>query len=91
MTIVFLLLALIVAIGAIIFALANPGIITVSLLAWKFDTSLAVVVIIAFALGVLVTVLVLLPGLIKSRYRLSVHKKTIKDLQKTLPKPEPEE
>jgi len=90
LVIVFLVLGLIIAISAIIFALQNPAIVTVSFMAWQFEQSLALVLLIAFMAGALTLGLVLLPGIIKRSRRIAVQNKRIKELAKTLPQDEQE-
>ena len=90
LVIVFLVLGLIIAISAIIFALQNPDIVTVTFLAWDFEQSLALVMLIAFVAGVVTLALVLLPGIIKRSRRIAVQNKRIKELAKTLPQDEQE-
>jgi putative membrane protein len=64
---IFLILALVIALIAVIFALQNTASIAVSFLFWKFTGSLALVLIISLAAGVLITLLALSPGLLRGR------------------------
>jgi uncharacterized integral membrane protein len=88
MIVIFLILALLVLIAALVFALGNPGIIEVTLLLWRVETSLTVVVLVAFGVGALVMAFLLLPSLIKTRIESSSRGKTIKSMEKALPKTE---
>ena len=81
---IFLILALVVAIVAVIFALQNPAAVTISLLFWQFQGSLALVLLIAVTLGVLISLLVSVPTVIRRTRSLSAQKKTIADLQSQL-------
>lgn len=51
------LIALVVAIGAVAFALQNDVPVSVTLLVWRFDSALAMVLLLAAALGALVVAL----------------------------------
>ncbi len=79
-----LIIALLIAIVAVIFALQNTAMITVAFFAWQFEQSLALVLIITVILGVLIGVLTILPGSIRSRWRVSNQKKKLDVLEKSL-------
>ena len=85
MIVLMLIAALLIAIVAVIFAIQNPGFVTVTFVAWKFDTSLTLLLLIALAVGALVMLFITLPGSIRLRYQIATHKRTIKDLQKDQP------
>jgi len=76
-----LIVAIIVAISAVIFALQNAVPITVSFLTWKFESSLALVLLITIALGVIMSLLVSVPSMIKTRKMISGQKKKIQELE----------
>ncbi len=61
----FLILALLIAIGAVIFALQNPGYLTLRFGPYQTEQSTALVVLISFALGVLVGLLASIPSRLK--------------------------
>jgi len=61
----FLILSLIIAILAVIFALSNPGYVTLRFGPYQTEQSTALVVLVSFALGVLVGILATIPGRIK--------------------------
>lgn len=82
MVILLLLVALVVSIAAVIFAVGNPGVVNITILTWQLNTSLTLLVLVAFALGFVVALMLLLPGMIRLRYRVAVHKKEIKGLKK---------
>lgn len=79
-----LIVGIIIAILAVVFALQNAVPITVSFLVWKFESSLALVLLIAIALGILMSLLVSVPSMIKRRGMISSQKKKIKQLEKSL-------
>ena len=81
---VFLVLGLIIAVVAVIFALQNTAAVTVSFFIWQFDQSLALVLLLAVALGVLIVVLTLLPTVIREKWQLSGRRKKIDALGKNL-------
>ncbi len=81
---IFLVVALIIAILAVIFALQNPMPITVSLLAWQFEGSLALVLLIALTLGVLISLLVSVPTVIRRNRAITAQRKTIRELESRL-------
>jgi len=81
-----LIVAIIVAILAVVFALQNAVPITVSFLTWRFESSLALVLLITLALGILMSLLVSVPSMIKRRKMISSQKKEIQELEKSLPR-----
>lgn len=85
---VFLVFALLISLFAVVFAVQNTAMVTVSFLMWDFDNSLAVVILLTVFTGVLISILMSLPGWIKNRvYLMSVRKKN-KDLETKLTKQE---
>jgi uncharacterized integral membrane protein len=79
-----LIVAIIVAILAVVFALQNAVPITVSFLTWRFESSLALVLLITFALGILMSLLVSVPSMIKRKRMISNQKKEIQELESSL-------
>jgi len=77
----FLITALIIAILAVVFALQNADIILVTFLIWKFEGSLALILLLTFATGVIVSLLILLPRIIKRSLIALNQKKRIKELE----------
>jgi lipopolysaccharide assembly protein A len=80
----FLIVALGLAILTVIFALQNSIPVGVTFLGWKFEGSLALVLMVTFALGVLVSLLVSIPAIIKRRSAISNQKKKIEELENRL-------
>lgn len=70
MVVVFLILALIIAILAVIFALQNASVVMVSVFSYSFEGSLALVLLLTFAAGSVAGILLLLPSVIKMMFRL---------------------
>ncbi len=79
-----LVLSLLIAVLAVVFALQNPQFMEVNLLFARTEGSTALVLIITFAIGVLVGLLSTLPGRIRDRRR-------IKSLEKAQPKKAPDD
>ena len=64
----FLILGIVFAIGAVTFALQNSVPVTVIFAFWRYDSSLAVVLLVALALGALIAGLVSTPSVIKGQW-----------------------
>lgn len=64
----FLILGIVFAIGAVTFALQNSAPVTVVFALWHYDSSLAVVLLIALGLGVVIAALVSTPSVIKGQW-----------------------
>ena len=82
--VLFLVLALAISILAGIFALQNSVPITVSFLLWEFEGSLALVLLCTFALGVVVSLLVSAPAMIRKRLAVANQNRRINELEKRL-------
>ena len=63
-----LILAIVFAIGAVSFALQNNVPVTIVLAYWRYDSSLAVVLLVALGLGALIAGLVSTPSVIKGQW-----------------------
>lgn len=79
-----LIVAIIVAILGVVFALQNAVPISVSFLTWRFESSLALVLLITLALGILMSLLVSVPSMIKTKKIISNQKKKIQELESSL-------
>jgi len=79
-----LILALAFAIVAVIFALQNTEVVTVAFFSLSYEGSLALVILVAVALGILIGVLVMAPGNIKNRISSSRNRKKIGSLEASL-------
>jgi lipopolysaccharide assembly protein A len=84
MATVYLILALVIAIIAVIFALQNTAIITIGFFVWKVTGSLSLVLLVTLAIGVLIGLLFLAPSAVKSSFQVSGHRKRITSLEKEL-------
>jgi uncharacterized integral membrane protein len=67
--ILLLIFSVLLCIVAALFALENTAAVTVTFLSYKFDGSLAVVLMIVFGLGLMVAVTALLPALLTSKWQ----------------------
>lgn len=63
-----LILGIVFASGAVIFALQNTAIVTVSLAAWQLEGSLALVLLVTLGLGVLIAGLISSPAMIRRQW-----------------------
>lgn len=79
-----LILALLFAVTAVVFALGNTDVVTVSFLSWHVEGSLALVLLIAVAVGILIGVLLMTPGTVKRNLALSGQKKKLKTAEQEL-------
>ncbi len=80
----YLILALLIAILAVIFALQNITAVTISFFAWEVSGSLSLILLLALALGFLIGVLVMLPTVIKHKVQVSNQRKQKNKLEKEL-------
>jgi putative membrane protein len=72
-----LIISLLLAILAVVFALQNPQQATVDLFTTTFQGSTALILIVTFAIGVLVGILGAIPGWLRNRRKVSSLQKTI--------------
>lgn len=73
--------AMLAAAAGVLFALQNHETVAVSLLAWHFEASLAVVVLLSLALGGLVIALVSTPATVRRQWTMSRQQKRIAELE----------
>ena len=79
-----LIIALLIAILAVIFALQNAVPVSVTFLAWKTEGSLVLVLLVALAVGAVVGLLVSLPGRIRAAWTSNSLKKKLAELEASL-------
>jgi uncharacterized integral membrane protein len=84
MTLLTLILAVIFAILAVIFASQNPAIVAITFYGYSVEGSLAVVILIYVGIGILIGALILAPGAIKRSLELRRHRRKMGGLEKTL-------
>lgn len=79
-----LILALFLALVVTIFAVQNNASVDIAFITWRTEGSLALVLMITFAVGILIGLLVSTPGTIKRRLQFSELKKQLQSLEKEL-------
>jgi putative membrane protein len=79
-----LILALVVVIVMVFFALENPLIVSVSFLGYEVEGSLAVFILAGMGIGVLIGLLFLIPGRIQSSLSNARNRKKIETLEASL-------
>ena len=85
MAIVYLILALLIAVIAVIFAWQNPATVTITFFVWKVaDVPLSLVLLVTLAIGILIGWLFVAPSLVKHSFRASGQRKRIGTLEKEL-------
>jgi uncharacterized integral membrane protein len=72
---IFLILALLIAILAVIFAVQNITAVTITFFSWSIHTSLAVALLSALGVGVLITILLSIPGRLKGTWNSASQKR----------------
>jgi diguanylate cyclase (GGDEF)-like protein len=77
----FIVAAIVIALAAIVFALQNPSPVTINFLTWQFQDSLALVLLITLAIGVLIGLLVCIPSLIRRNLKISKQQRRYEQLQ----------
>jgi uncharacterized integral membrane protein len=81
---IFTIIALLIAILAVVFALQNTAVVTVTFLVWNFQSSLALVLLLALVAGLLICFLAMAPGMIRSGWRASRQRKLLDRLENDL-------
>jgi uncharacterized integral membrane protein len=79
-----LILGIVFAIGAVLFALQNNVAVAVTLAVWQFEGSLALVLIIALGLGALIMGLLSSPAVIRTQWTSARLRHQITGLEKTV-------
>ncbi|MBI1989820.1 MAG: LapA family protein [Betaproteobacteria bacterium] len=77
------ILGIAVAIAAVAFALQNNVPVTVTFLLWRFDSSLAMVLLLALAVGAIIVALVSTPRALRQQWLLSRQRSEIAALKAT--------
>lgn len=78
---IFALIALVLAIVAVILLLQNLAVISLTVFLWNIHSPLAVVLLVALGVGILISVLLLLPGSIRNRMAASGQNKKLAALE----------
>lgn len=74
--------AIFVAIAGVVFAMQNNVPVTVNFLLWRFDSSLAMVLLLAVAMGAIIIALLTTPGTVRRQWQVARQKKRIEELEK---------
>ncbi|HOR48410.1 MAG TPA: LapA family protein [Rectinema sp.] len=82
MRVFYIVLLIAVAILAVIFAVQNSVPITVSFFAWSAQASMSIVLVLTFAAGILIGMLLLFPSIWKRMRELSAQKKKTNEAKK---------
>ena len=80
MTILLFILGFALGASALLFALQNNDIVALTFMGWQFESSLALLVIVAVAVGMLISMLAFLPSAISGSLRIMGLKKDNKNL-----------
>ncbi len=80
----FLILALLIAIALVFFAGQNASVITVSFFSFRFQGSLAFILVIVFAAGFFSGILMSVPSLFRKGSALREQKRKVKQLEKNM-------
>src|SRR5574340_658448 len=80
---ILLFLALLIAFVLVLFAVQNSALVTVNFLAFHFEGSLAFILVVVFASGVLTGILVAVPSLWRKSSALREQRKKIRQLEET--------
>ncbi|MDK9703981.1 MAG: lipopolysaccharide assembly protein LapA domain-containing protein [Sulfuritalea sp.] len=79
-----LILGIIVAIGAVVFALQNNLPVAVAIALWRFEGSLALVLLVSLGLGALIAGLLSSPAVIRGQWTMGRLRKQVSDLERQL-------
>ncbi|MGC9098649.1 MAG: LapA family protein [Dictyoglomus sp.] len=80
----FLVVFLVGVIIALIFSMQNNTSITIYFGPWQFQGSIALILLIAFSLGFILSIISVAPTLIKNRFTTSKQQKRIQELEKQI-------
>jgi uncharacterized integral membrane protein len=78
---IFLLLALLIAIALVVFAVQNAAMVTVTFLAYHLEGSLALILVVVFVFGVLSGVLLFVPSFWRKNSALRELRRRVKQLE----------
>jgi len=81
---IFLFIALIISVVAVLFAVQNTDPVTVSFAIWETEGSLALVLLIALAAGALISFLFSLPSNLRTRWTIRQQRKKMTELETNL-------
>jgi len=79
-----IVLALLIALAIVLFALQNSAIVTVSFLSFHYNGSLALILVVVFTLGLLAGMLISIPSLLRKSSDLREQKRRVKQLEESI-------
>lgn len=82
--ILLVIVGLVMAIGAVLFALQNAAVVTINFGIWQLEQSLAVVLIVTLGIGIIISMLLSVPTIIKRGWQNRDQKNQIKELKQQL-------
>jgi uncharacterized integral membrane protein len=85
MVIFILVIAFLIVLAMLVFAIANGNPVVVNLVFGQIPTQLSLAIIVPFLAGVVVGLLVMIPGSIKNSLTIASHKRRISALEKSTP------
>lgn len=80
----FIVLALLIAIAIVFFALQNSAVVTVSFLLFHYSGSLALILVLVFASGLLAGILISIPSLLRKSSDLREQRRRVKQLEQSI-------
>ena len=80
----FLILALLIAVALVLFAVQNAAIVPVSFLTFRFEGSLAFILVVVFAAGFLSGILMSVPSILRKGSAVREQKRKVKQLEDAL-------
>ena len=78
------LAAMLVSLGIVLFAVQNAAPVMINFLMWRFEGSLALLLIVAFCCGALASALFAIPFRLKKRHVIDAKEQRIRDLEDAL-------
>jgi uncharacterized membrane protein YciS (DUF1049 family) len=81
---ILIVLALLIAVAIVLFALQNSAMVTISFLSLHYDGSLALILLIVFTLGLFAGILISIPSLIRKSSDLREQKRRVKKLEQSI-------
>lgn len=85
MIIAILVVALLIAVVMLIFAISNATPVSIDLVFARIPTQVSLAMIVSFAAGIVVGLLLMLPGSIRNSLAIAGHKRRISELEKAAP------
>jgi uncharacterized membrane protein YciS (DUF1049 family) len=79
-----IVLALLIVVAIVLFALQNSAIVTISFLFFHYDGSLALILVLVFSSGLLAGLLISIPSLFRKSSDLREQKRRVKQLEQSI-------